>query len=82
MTEALQVLAALYLARGSWRGFREISACRAENRRTGEAAPLWPVWLLLVLCWPFFDAQRAVLWALGQWDAAAAIRADKREARP
>ena len=77
MTDAaLIVLALIYAARGLWLAHREVAICRADNLRTGDLAPLWPVWLLVSVLWPMLDAQRAVLWALTLYDAAAARRAD------
>lgn len=77
MTDAaLIALALIYAARGLWLAHREVAICRADNLRSGETAPLWPVWLFVAVLWPLLDAQRAVLWALTFYDAAAARRAD------
>lgn len=71
----------------TWLGFglmhasREVALCRADNARTGDAAPLWPVWLVVTLAWPMLLAQRFVLAGLTLWDCAAARAADKREVR-
>lgn len=82
MTEAaVLALVSIYGARGLWRAHGEVQLCRAEARRTGPRPPLWPVWLVVTLLWPLLDAQRVVFRGLMLWDAAAARRADKREAR-
>ncbi|MBA4338347.1 MAG: hypothetical protein C0421_05835 [Hyphomonas sp.] len=82
MTDAaLFALALIYAARGLWLAHREVAFCRADNLRTGEAAPLWPVWLFVAVLWPMFDAQRGVLALLTLHDCAAARAEDKRETR-
>ncbi|MDP3460067.1 MAG: hypothetical protein Q8S09_12415 [Hyphomonas sp.] len=75
-----EALIAAYLVIGIQRAAREAAQCVRESRATGERAPLWPVWLVVTLAWPMLAAQRFVFWLIVLWDAAAAIRAGKREA--
>jgi hypothetical protein len=84
MTDAALIAffsACTWLGFGLLRARREAALCRADNARHGEAAPVWPVWLVVTALWPMLEAQRGVLWALTLWDAAAAGRADNRGAR-
>lgn len=72
---------ALYTAIGLWHALNEVLACVRESRATGERAPLWPVWIVVTLAWPMLLAQRFVFWMIVLWDAASAMRADRREVR-
>lgn len=72
---------ALYTAIGLWHALHEVLACVRESRATGERAPLWPVWIVVTLAWPMLLAQRFVFWMIVLWDAASALRADRREVR-
>jgi len=84
MTDAALIVffsACTWLGFGLLRARREAALCRADNARHGEAAPLWPVWLVVTALWPMLEAQRVVLALLTLQDGAAARAADQREAR-
>lgn len=70
---------AAYLGAGFWHALREVCACLRDQRGRDDRAPLWPVWIVVTLLWPMLAAQRFVFWLIVLWDAAAAIRAGKRE---